>query len=126
MANKSGQIVSVDQMDSSNLGFIAQLKGKLTRRRYKHATIFVDHYSDLSYVHLQETLSSNETVQAKHAFEAFARKHHVQVLHYHADNGRFADNLFMQDVSKQQQTISFCGVNSHFQNGQAEKRIRDL
>ena len=126
VANKSGQIVSVDQMDSSNLGFIAQLKGKLTRRRYKHATIFVDHYSDLSYVHLQETLSSNETVQAKHAFEAYARKYNVKLLHYHADNGRFADNLFINDVNIQGQTISYCGVGAHFQNGRAEKRIRDL
>ena len=48
------------------------------------------------------------------------------MTHYHADNGQFADNLFLEDVTKSRQTISFCGVNAHFQNGIAEKRIRDL
>ena len=51
-ATKSGQCVSVDQMESTEDGFVAQLKGKLTRRRYKYATIFVDHYSNFSYVYL--------------------------------------------------------------------------
>jgi hypothetical protein len=50
----------------------------------------------------------------------------VRIQHYHADNGRFADNGFMNAVKKQQQTIYFCGVNAHFQNGIAVKRIIDL
>ena len=32
----------------------------------------------------------------------------------------------MNDVVAQQQTISFCGVNAHFQSGVAERRIREL
>ena len=48
------------------------------------------------------------------------------VQHYHADNGRFADNAFISDVRQKGQTISYCGVNAHFQNGIAERRIRDL
>ena len=47
-------------------------------------------------------------------------------MHYHADNGRFADTLFLRDIDEQRQEISYCGVNAHFQNGVAEKRIRDL
>jgi len=50
----------------------------------------------------------------------------VNVLHYHADNGRFADNAFIEDAKEQRQSISYCGVNAHHQNGKAEKRIRDL
>ena len=91
-ATKPGQCISVDQMESSTIGFVAQLKGRLTKRRYRVATIFVDHFSDLSYVHLQSSTSSEETVQAKAAFEAYARDHGVTIKHYHADNGRFADN----------------------------------
>ena len=34
-ATQPGQIVSVDQLESNSLGFIAQLKGKLTQQRYK-------------------------------------------------------------------------------------------
>ena len=50
----------------------------------------------------------------------------VCIRHYHADNGRFADNLFIQNIESNGQTISFCGVGAHHQNGRAEKRIRDL
>ena len=121
-----GACVSVDQLESATAGFIAQLKGKLTRQRYRAATVFVDHFSRLSYIHLQRNLSSEETLKAKKAFEAYARAHGVRVKHYHADNGRFADNAFIKDVEQQGQTLTFCGVNAHFQNGIAEKRIRDL
>ena len=123
---RPGQCVSVDQMESSTTGFVAQLKGRLTTRRYRVATIFVDYYSDLSYVHLQSSTTSEETVEAKLAFEAFARDHGVTVQHYHADNGRFADNLFMKSIQEGKQTITFCSVNAHHQNGRAEKRLRDL
>jgi hypothetical protein len=121
-----GECISVDQLESTLPGFVAHLKGKLTRKRYKAATVFVDHKSRLSYIHLQESLTSKETVEAKHAFEAFARSFGIRIMHYHADNGRFADNLFLKDVATSGQTISFCGVNAHFQNGIAEKMIRDL
>jgi hypothetical protein len=121
-----GECISVDQLESPLPGFVAQLKGKLTRKCYKAATVFVDHKSRLSYVHLQEGLTSKETVEAKHAFEAYARVFGINIRHYHADNGRFADNAFMKDVATSGQTISFCGVNAHFQNGIAEKMIRDL
>jgi hypothetical protein len=126
VATSPGQMVSVDQLESSASGFISQLKGRLTRRRYNASTVFVDHFSRMSYVHLQESLISVDTVEAKEAFEAFARNMGVRIQHYHADNGRFSDNGFMNAVNKQQQNIYFCGVNAHFQNGLAYKIIRDL
>ena len=55
-AEGPGDLVSVDQLVSSVPGFIAQeqanVRYKLTRRRFKAATVFVDHYSRLSYVHV--------------------------------------------------------------------------
>ena len=75
-------------------GFIAQLKGKLTKQRYKYATVFVDQFSGLSYAHLQRSITSSETVEGKLAFEAYARSMGVKIDAYHADNGRFADNIF--------------------------------
>jgi hypothetical protein len=45
VATKPGETVSCDQMASTKVGFFAQLKGTLTKKRYKCATIFVDHYS---------------------------------------------------------------------------------
>ena len=121
-----GDCVSVDQLESTTPGLVGQLKGSLTNQRYRVMTIFVDHFSDLGYVHAQKSTSAHETLEAKHAFERFARSHGVQVKHYHADNGRFAEKLFTNDVAEKGQTILFCGVNAHHQNGVAEKRIRDL
>jgi hypothetical protein len=65
VATSRGQIVSVDQLESSAAGFISQLKGRLIRRRYKAATVFVDHFSRMSYVYLQESLTSADTVEDK-------------------------------------------------------------
>ena len=64
-ANKPGQCVSVDQLQSTLPGFMAQIKGKLTHHRYTYATIFVDHYSDLINVVLQKGITGKETKGAK-------------------------------------------------------------
>jgi hypothetical protein len=45
VATKPGEIVSVDQMESTEVGFFAQLKGSLTKKRYRYCTVFVDHFS---------------------------------------------------------------------------------
>jgi hypothetical protein len=121
-----GDCISVDQFESPVPGMIAHIKGKPTIARYKVGTVFVDHFSDIMYVHFQKTSSEAETIEAKEAFERWSRSHGVNIKHYHADNGRFAENAFMQHVDKCNQTISFCGVNAHFQNGRAERRIRTL
>ncbi len=44
---KLGEIVSVDKLISMQVGFIAQLKERLTKQRYTAATVFTDHYSHL-------------------------------------------------------------------------------
>jgi hypothetical protein len=88
--------------------------------------VFVDHASQLSYVHLQQGLTSAEIVEAKRAFKAYTRSQGVSIKHYHADNRRFADNAFIDSVTRSGQMISYCGVNAHFQNDVAEKWIRDL
>jgi hypothetical protein len=107
-------------MISTQVGFIAQLKGTLTKKCYTVATVLVDHYSRLKYIHLVTKLTSEETIEAKQAFKHFAEQH------YHCDNGQFADNVFKNSCSAKGQQLTFCGVNAHFQNGIAEKAIRDL
>ncbi len=126
VATKAGQCVSVDQPISMQVGFIAQLKGTLTKKRYTAATVFVDHYLWLKYIHLMTKLTSEETIEAKRAFEHFAEQHGVCILHYHCNNGQFADNAFKNSCSAKGQRLTFCGVNAHFQNGIAMKAIRDL
>ena len=113
-------------MESPVLGLIAQLKGSPTKSRYCAATVFVDHYSDHSFVYLQSSLTADETLKAKKEYEKYCLANDVKVMHYHADNGRFAETKFLAAVAAKGQTISFCGVNAHFQNGRAERRIRTL
>ncbi len=103
-----------------------QLKGMLTKKRYKAATVFVGHFLHLQYVHLMMTLSSDKTVAAKLAFKQFAEQHGIMIQHYHCDNGRFTDNDFKSVCEQARQRLTFCGVNAHFQNGIAKKAIRDL
>jgi hypothetical protein len=116
-----GEVVSVDQLESSIQGFIGQMTGRLTNQPIVASTIFVDHASDLSYVYHQTSMTSEETLKSKLAFEKLAASHGVNIKHYHADNGRFKDKLFSKSIEQKRQTISFCGVGAHHQNEIAEK-----
>ena len=58
-----GEVVFVDQMVSTQPGFIAQMTGKLTKCCYTGATIFIDHFSRLKFVFLMESLTSAETIR---------------------------------------------------------------
>jgi hypothetical protein len=126
IATKPVECISIDQLMSTEVGFYAQMKRKLTKKRYRCATIFVDHYSCLRFVHLQIDNSFVKTVAAKHAFKIFAAEHGVKIQHYHCDNSCFSDNAFKQACHKQHQQLTFCGMNAHLQNGIAECSIRNL
>ena len=52
--------------------------------------------------------------------------HGVHVQHNHCDNGHFADNAFLADSEKNKWHITYCGVNAYFQNGIAEKIIKNV
>ena len=121
-----GGCVSVDQLVSPTPGFVPIHRGRPTLQRYKGATVFVDHFSNFTYIHLMTEMDGNTTVEAKQAFERLAHSHKVPIKHYHCDNGLFGTNIFKQSIEKANQTISFCGVNAHHQNGRAERRIKDI
>ena len=67
-----GAVVSIDQLESPVLGFVPIAKGQPTVRRYRGALVFVDHASDFTYVHMHQHLTTDETIDAKHAFERLA------------------------------------------------------
>lgn len=126
-AEESGDVVSVDQLDSPTPGLVAQITGILTTKRYTCATVFVDHHSGLSYVHIQQSTAAKETLQAKEAFENFARSCGInRIKHYHCDNGVFAGNKWRDQCMSQGQGLTFAAVGAHHQNGRAERRIRQL
>ena len=126
IATYPGQVVSVDQLESTSPGFITQLKGTLTQQRYTYAKVFVDQFSRYTFVYMQKRITSQETVMAKHAFKQSAEQRGVKIKHYHTNNGWFADNAFIQDCQANRQILLYCGVNAHYQNGIAERCIRDL
>jgi len=121
-----GEVVSVDQLVSPTPGLVAQLTGKLTTKRYKYATVYVDQYSGFSYVYLQKTADADETILGKKAFEALCRQYGVKVINYHADNGIFRANKWIDECRRNGQGLTFAGVNAHHSNGLAERRIRSL
>ena len=73
---------------------VPQISGYLTNRRIQGATIYSDHYSDFIYVHLMESMSGEETLQSKRAYERVAAANGVHVKRYHSDNGRFGEKSF--------------------------------
>ena len=105
-----GDGVSIDQIISSQPGLIPQMSGFLTNKRIWGCTTFVDHVSDFVYVHLMRDFTLDETLLAKAAWEKVLAQAGRKVKHYHADNGRFADNGLLDAVNAKDQKLTFCGV----------------
>ena len=116
----------MDQLISPTPGLVPTYRGNPTRTRYIGATVFVDHFSDFTYVHLMTEINAETTVEAKRAFERILNKHKVKAKHYHGDNGLFDTKLFKESIKTAGQTLSSCGVNVQYQNGIAEKNIQDV
>ena len=74
-----GELVSVDQLTSPTPGFIAQMCGILTTKRYTCATVYVDQASKLGFVWIQNTTTAKITVEGKKKFEKYARDRGVQI-----------------------------------------------
>jgi hypothetical protein len=71
-------------------------------------------------------LTLDETLLAKTAFERHANEGGVSIASYRADNGRFADAGFQKAIKEANQSITFCAVGAHHQNGIVERRIKEL
>jgi hypothetical protein len=63
---------------------------------------------------------------AKSAFERHANKGGISIASYRADNGCFADAGFQKAIKDANQSITFCAVGAHHQNGIVEQRIKEL
>ena len=89
-------MVSVDQLISPSPGLIAQITGILATKRYTFATIFIDQYTRLDYVHLQKSTLAPDIIEGKIAFEQYVNNHGIQIKGYCANNGIFKDNTWVQ------------------------------
>ena len=95
-----GDSVSVDQVVSQQPGLLPRGEGNHSRDRIFGAKVFLDQYSGLSYSHLQTSLDTTQTLEAKHAFEQFADTYSVNILKYRADNGRFTEKVLKTRYNK--------------------------
>jgi hypothetical protein len=116
----------MEKLVSAQPGLIPQMSGSLTNLRIMGARVIVDHYSDHTYIYLMRELTLVETLMAKHAYEEFLALMGIKSKAYHADNGHFSDRGFRDDWVANNQSITFCGVGSHHQNGITERKIKDI
>ena len=70
--------------------------------------------------------SQDETLESKICFEKLAALHGNTIQSYRADNGRFAENDFRDQIAADGQLIGYCGVGAHHQNGLVERHIKTL
>ena len=78
---RPGQCVSVDMLEYPQVGFIDHMKRRLTKKGYIYATLFVDHLSDLKYVHFVSEITLEDTISAKKYFERHTDVFNVRVEH---------------------------------------------
>jgi hypothetical protein len=86
----------------------------------------VDHFSDFTYVHLLKAQDGVDVLVAKKKFEATADSHGIRIKHYRADNGIFAAKQWLDNCWDSHQGVTFAGVDSHHQNGRADRKIQSL
>ena len=123
---KPGDGTSADHIVSRQPGLMPQSTGILTHERFWGAVIFVDHVTDYIYGHPVKSISGEDTLSAKHAYERKAKEHGVTVNAYHADNLHFNGNRFTADCVSAGQKLTYCGVGAHHQNGVVERKNREL
>ena len=60
----SGEVISVYQLVIPNHSLIPTHKGKPMAKIYFRSIVYVDHYSDFTYVHLMSKIDAEDTVKA--------------------------------------------------------------
>jgi hypothetical protein len=123
-----GQQVSVDHFICSAKGRLYSSKGKTTDdRMFSGGCLFVDHASSLVHVEHQVSLTSHETLQAKHRFETMTRDLGVTPQSYLSDNSTaFTNSEFTAELRIFRQVQRFAGVGAHHHNGVAERNIQTI
>ena len=62
-----------------------------------------------------------QTVEAKEGYERFTESHDMKLKSFPSDNGIFAEKVFKDYLAEASQTITYCGVGAHHQNGITER-----
>ena len=90
--------ITINKIESPQGGIIPALKRRKKSRKYHVATIFVEHFSKLTYVHFSESTTANKAVESTHAFEQYTETFGVNIQKYHAENGAFNTQVFKEII----------------------------
>jgi hypothetical protein len=118
-----GTGVSSDGMEAGLPGRIFSTKGLPSTKKYKFVSFWVDHMSKFVYATFHASKAAEELVASKTEFEGWAARFNIKITNIRADNGVYSAKLFKDACDKQQQSLTFCGVGAHWQNGIAERFI---
>ena len=116
----------MDQLISQLPGLITQMRGRSTHQQYTCALIYVDQFTDYTFIYLQKSTTADETIKGKTQFERHRDRMGHKVTHYHADNGVFALHTWRNHYSDNMQQLTFVAVGAHHMNGVAEANIKQL
>lgn len=121
-----GAVVSLDQLISPTPYSLPIQCGLPATKRYVGTIIFVDHYLYFTYCHVMTEMTAVANVANKEAFERISVSHNVCIRNYHCGNGLFDTKAFKYFVIAAHQTISFCSINTHHQNGKAKRCMDNI
>ncbi len=85
-------------------------------------SFWVDHMSPFVCVTFHSSKAATELVRSKTEFEQCTARFNVRISNIRAD-GVHSAQLFHDACMKQQQTLTFCAMGAHWQNGIAEHFI---
>ena len=106
---KSGQRISVDQLESTTPGFIAQLKGRLTKDKYRCTTVNVINHQNIAKYIFRETYHPTKHCSRNEVLRLIQTGWELRL-----------NIIIICDVTTQGQTISHSAVNEYFQNRTTE------
>ena len=122
-----GSKVATDQFVSSVKERRFDSKGKESdSQKFVGGTIFVDISSGFIQAYPQTSLCASETVLRKKRFERSLSNFGHTIYQFLGDNGVYRSQEFQNEPKNCGQSIEFCGVGAHHQNGVAERAIRTV
>jgi hypothetical protein len=108
--NYPGSNTSIDHVDAANFpGYTWQHKGRPTLKKYKNFMLFIDQKTRLVYPSFQESKIASQACHSKCDYEKFAKRYHITVYSYYADNGAFRSETFQKSIEDKNQKLHFSG-----------------